>query len=253
MSRNERIVAALLLAIAVAGSALIPRLLASRAASVGVALGPGPGRKVVHAPAIPRQPHRTAPPRAASPLRRTAPAVAPVTPVRPVTVTPAPSAAPVPPQHARPPAPTPAGRAAPAPVAPSAGPPPLAARPQPPAQAVPPNPPAARSQPPLARPPHGAPAAPPHGPPAAPPHGPRPVGCKGAHDLERSDHGRPAPQAPPHPVGSRHRGVGHLAPPAAPAASADHEARPKAWAQARGPRGKGSHGPPAPVAHGRGH
>ena len=54
MSRKERIVAALLLAIAVAGGAVIPRLLTSPAAPRGVALGPTPGRSVVHAPAIPK-------------------------------------------------------------------------------------------------------------------------------------------------------------------------------------------------------
>src|SRR5206468_1855081 len=58
MSRKERLVAALLLAIAVAGGALIPRLLASAPNSLGIALGPGPSRSVVQAPAIPRTRHR---------------------------------------------------------------------------------------------------------------------------------------------------------------------------------------------------
>ena len=56
MSLRERIVAALLLAIAVAGAALVPRLLSAPAGPLGVALGPGPGpaRSVVQAPTIPR-------------------------------------------------------------------------------------------------------------------------------------------------------------------------------------------------------
>ena len=55
MSRKERLVAALLLAVAVAGGALIPRLLASPPTSLGIALGPGPSRSVVQAPAIPQR------------------------------------------------------------------------------------------------------------------------------------------------------------------------------------------------------
>ena len=62
MSGKERLVAALLLAIAVAGGALIPRLLASPPTSLGIALGPGPSRTVVQAPAIPRERHRTVSP-----------------------------------------------------------------------------------------------------------------------------------------------------------------------------------------------
>ena len=67
MSRKERAIAALLLAVAVIGGALIPRLLASPSAPLGIALGPGPGRSVVQAPALPKPAPRTgsraAPPR----------------------------------------------------------------------------------------------------------------------------------------------------------------------------------------------
>ena len=68
MSRKERVFAALLLTVAVAGGASIPRLLASPPTPpLRIALGAGPGRSVVQAPAIPKPPQRAAPPRTISP------------------------------------------------------------------------------------------------------------------------------------------------------------------------------------------
>ena len=66
MSHKERLIAGLLLAIAVAGGAVIPRLLAAPATSLGIALGPGPSRSVVRAPAIPKPSHRAVPRQATS-------------------------------------------------------------------------------------------------------------------------------------------------------------------------------------------
>src|SRR6266480_4092433 len=90
MSGKESLVAALLLAIAVAGGALIPRLLASPPTSLGIALGPGPSRSVVQAPAIPRERHHAAARHAISPPSRAV--AAPIAPVVPITVHPKPSA-----------------------------------------------------------------------------------------------------------------------------------------------------------------
>ena len=68
MSRKERVIAGLLLVVAVAGGALIPRLLASPATPFGIALGPGPGPSVVQAPAAsPKQPHHSVSQPATSP------------------------------------------------------------------------------------------------------------------------------------------------------------------------------------------
>ena len=69
MSRKERVIAALLLAVAVIGGALIPRLLASPSAPLGIALGPGPGRSVVQAPALPKAPHHSSARSIVSPSR----------------------------------------------------------------------------------------------------------------------------------------------------------------------------------------
>ncbi|HZC75323.1 MAG TPA: hypothetical protein VE220_05055, partial [Gaiellaceae bacterium] len=65
MSRTERAIAALLLAIAVAGGALLPRLLSSPPSRIGVALGPSPGRVIVRAPAVPEARHRVTSPKRA--------------------------------------------------------------------------------------------------------------------------------------------------------------------------------------------
>ena len=82
---------------------------------------------------------------------------------------------------------------------------------------------------------------------------PGPAGPKERHDVPGSGHGKGFPQAPPNPVGAHHRGVGHLAPPAARPAPAPPHARPKARPEARQPRGEGGHGPPPPqVTHGNG-
>src|SRR5262245_55386602 len=60
MSRKELLIAGLLLAVAVVGGAVIPRLLASPAAPLGIALGPGPGRSVVQATTISTAHHHAA-------------------------------------------------------------------------------------------------------------------------------------------------------------------------------------------------
>src|SRR3954471_22477097 len=128
MSRKERLVAALLLAIAVAGGALIPRLLASPPTSLGIALGPGPGRSVVQAPAIPRERHRAAPRHTISPPSRVV--AAPIAPVVPITVHPKPSGGLAQPQHAPAPAPaTPTTTTQPSPTPVTPAPSPAAASP----------------------------------------------------------------------------------------------------------------------------
>jgi len=82
MSRTEQVIAAILLAIAVAGGALLPRLLSAPARPFGIALGPGPGRSVIHAQAIPKAPGRAAVPHPTQPQAQvTAGPVAPVVPV----------------------------------------------------------------------------------------------------------------------------------------------------------------------------
>src|SRR5262249_57372604 len=62
MSRKELVIAGLLLAIAIGGGALIPRLLAAPATPLGIALGPGPTPSVVQAPTIPKAKHSTSGP-----------------------------------------------------------------------------------------------------------------------------------------------------------------------------------------------
>jgi hypothetical protein len=251
MSRKERVLAGLLLAIAVAGGALIPRLLASPLNPLGIALGAGPGRSVVQAPAISTAPHRRPPsPRTSSTSSAGSVQVNQVI----ARTTPASAAAPV--KHTAPPpssGPTPAPSPAPTPTpAPSPAPPPtpppvvihataVVVHSTPPGQAkkgliqkrTPPGQekkieadhedatPSAQV-PTTAAKTHGS-------------HGQR----KGAHNLEGSGNGRPASQAPSHPVGPGHRRVGHLATPPQAAAAAAHQARPKARPQDRGPRGDG--------------
>lgn len=279
MSRKERVLAALLLAVAVAGGALIPRLLASPLNPLGIALGPGPGRSVVQAPAIPTPPHHTTPSHRTSSNPRT---TSPVTAVtgQPTTraVTAPPTHAPVPPVTTPNPTPSPTPAPAPAPApepTPAPTPPPIVTGPQAPAAVKHGTPPGHGATPPGhggTPPGHGGGPPPGHGgtPPGhggtPPGHGGTPPGQlkveagakaqatlergrrKGAHDLEGSGHGRPAPQASSHAVGPRHRGVGHLARSAEATAQAAHEARQKARPQARGPGSEGSHGSPPAAA-----
>jgi hypothetical protein len=254
MSRKERLIAGVLLVVAVGGGALIPRLLATPAAPLGVALGQGPGPSVVQAPTIPQTGHHTSQ-RTTSLPRVTAgtPAVA-VTPI------------------ALQPQTTSAGRPKRASVSP----------PAPPAVTVPlnPSPPptqpaAAVRQPPAAIASSGEAKTPPgqakklSGLARTPPgqakklHAPGPpspakhstgAGRRNAHsDLPGSGHGRPDAQTPSHPVGPHHRGVGHLAPPPSRPASPARTGRPQARAEDRGRRGKGGDGTSsAPVAPGNG-
>lgn len=242
MSRKERVLAGLLLAIAVAGGALIPRLLASPLNPLGIALGPGPGRSVVQAPAISTPPHhsvsshRTSPVTGAATSTAVAPVGAttgPVSRTTPTHPTPAPAPAPAP---APPPTPAPSPTPSPAPT-PAPTPAPVVTGPH-------------------------TPAAVQHG--TGPGHKSIPPGLakkiaagslvkqgrrNGAHGVKKSAHDRPDAQASTHSVGPRHRGVGHLAAPAEAAAKAARKARAQARPKARGPRGKGGHGPPpAPVA-----
>jgi hypothetical protein len=228
MSGKERVIAAVLLAVAVAGGASIPRLLSSPPGALSVALGPGPSRSVVQAPAIPNAPHRKVPARVTPPAQPVATVPAPV-------VRPAPKPRPVPAKHVSPPPPPTAALTPPPPPTPTtttttttAPPPPVA---------------------PLSlRPGHG------YGDKNHTHTGPRslaglsPAAKPGRRshggDLEGSGHGRSLSQTPSDAVGPRHRGVGHLAatPPAA--APAAHEAGPPARPQAGGPGGQGSSPPP---------
>src|SRR5262252_8938983 len=110
MSRRERVIAALLLAVAVVGGAVMPRLLASPATALGIALGPSPRPSVVQAPTIPQaprhansgQPTSSVTPR---PVVSSAPAV-------PVVVRPKPAAA-AQPKHVQAPSPAPPAKTAP--------------------------------------------------------------------------------------------------------------------------------------------
>jgi hypothetical protein len=253
MSRKERGVAALLLAIAVVGVALLPRLLSAPAASLGVAIGPGPSRSVVVAPAIPRTPRKAAPPRRVT--RSAEASAAPVAPAKRISLRPAHKPREVPTKKVSPPPPPP-----PPPTTTTPAPPPPPSFQPPP---TPPSPTASIST----RPGHGYgdknhvhtgppghdPAAE-HRPSAAPPAHPTPPQVKPGqrshgHDVPGSTHGRPLPQVPPHPVGARNRHVGRVAKaPARPAPPAA-QARPKARPQAGLPRGEGSPAAP-PLAHG---
>jgi hypothetical protein len=240
MSRTERAIAALLLAVSVAGGALIPRLLSEPAGPVGVALAPGPIRSVVQAPAV-----QPPPPPAA--VRHLQPAVEQrVVPV-----------------HSARPAPTPAKNPAPSPTPPTTPPPaapPPATTPSP--SPPPPSPPSTTPSTPtvlVKSPPrsHAGGTRPGNGygdtnhvhtgPPG---HTPGPA--KPSSNLRGSGHGRPLPQASPNPVGSHGRGVGHLAPAPPAAAAAAPPTGTEARPQAGGPSSQG--GPSAPgVAHGHGH
>jgi hypothetical protein len=236
MSRIERGVAALLLATAVAGGALIPRFLSQPAGPLGTAaLAPrpyaGPSRIVVQAPAVPKPAIR---PRLESP---------PAAQVTPVLLVPAVAPRPV----AKPGAAS--GHHAPSPTSPTT--------------ASQPPPDTTQDMPTVATDLVNSPPA------------PRPTGTKPGNgygdenhvhtgppghvlespksgaDLRGSGHGRGIPQASTHAVGAHHRGVGHLAPPPPTAAQAAPAPGPQARPQGRGQGGHG--GPPPPVAHGHGH
>ena len=237
MSGKERAIAGLLLAVAVAGGALIPRLLSAPAGRIGIALEPGPVRSVVLAPTIPQPTRRAAPPRVAPPAHVAVPSGAPA----PVATVPA--------QPPATPTPAPAKRAF-APSPPPPPPPPPAPPLPPPPPSPPPPPPAAASQA-STRPGHGygdrnhTHTGPRSSDPAGVGRGQRSQG----HDLPGSGHARPV-QVPPHAVGAHDRGVGHLA--AAPPATAPpaHDAGPNARPEARSPGSQ--NGPPPQVAHGHG-
>jgi hypothetical protein len=254
MNRRERIVAALLLAVAVAGGALIPRLLSAPAGPLGVALGPGPslGPSVVQAPAIPK------PPRAQA--RRIAPQAAQPSPIVPTTAKPvarsAVAPAPAPTHHVSSPAKSPPSPS-PAPPA-SSSPPPLPPPPSPPPSV---SAPAARPTPTTT--PSTAGTRPgngygdknhihtgPPGQSAAVSTGAEPPRRSHGHDLEGSGHGRPS-QAPPDSVGVHDRNVGYLQALATAAAQAAAEAGSHAWPQAGVPCHQG-HSPQA-VTHAPGH
>jgi hypothetical protein len=231
MSGKERVIAAVLLAVAVAGGASIPRLLSSPPGALSVALGPGPSRSVVQAPAIPNAPDRKAPAHVARPPQPVATLPAPV-------VRPAPKPRPVPAKHVSPP------------------PPPTTAALTPPPTPTPPTTTTTAPPPPVAplsiRPGHG------YGDKNHTHTGPRslagvsPAAKPGRRshggDLEGSEHGRSLSQTPSDTVGPRHRGLGHLAATSPAAAPPAHEAGPKARPEAGGPGSQGGAVPPPAVA-----
>ena len=279
MSRKERVLASLLLAIAIAGGALIPRLLASPTNPLGIALGPRPGRSVVQAPAISPAPRHQAPAgRTSSTTQPSSGSVArvsgPTTPVSnssPVSHNPAPPTGPEP--NPNPPSPVPTPSPTPSPSPAPLQPPVAIHSPAAVTPFVPPGhggtPPGQGGTPPGHETPPGHGGTPPgravkvgagassHASPE-PTKSPakseaKPGRRKGTDDLSGSGRGRPVSQAPSHAVGPRHRRVRHLAPSAKAAAPAAHKARPKARPKDRGTRGKGGHGSTqAPVTPGHG-
>ena len=227
MSGKERAIAAFLLAIAVGGGALIPRLLSSAPRPLGIALGPGPGRSVVQAPAIAKAPPHVAPaPTYAAPPAEPAPQS-----IARVTVKPAPKRSAVPPRHASTPPPAPPTTSSPSP-APTAPTPTTTVSQSPqalsPASTRPGNGNGDRNHVHTGPPGHAAEAA-----------------GQGS-DLRGSGHGKGHAQASSHTVGSHDRGVGHLATAPAGAAPASHAAGPKARPDAGNPHVQGS--PPQAVA-----
>ena len=269
MSVKERVIAGLLLAVAVAGGALIPRLLTSPATPLGIAFGPGPGPSVVQAPRITEARDRAASRRATPPPSRTA--TAPTASPTPAAArpTPAPAASTANPKHAPTPPPTPTT------TTPTPTPPPTTTTTPAPTQAPAVSPPSPHPPPQ----PGGATAPTPTGqqtsghwqrhrghagwrPPVHWP--PSPRGHLGGpnvpqrrrnpgHDLPGSGHGTQPPQAPSFPVGHHHRGVGHLAPPPTGATPAARHTRPQARTRLASRCGQGRHGPPPQVAQGHGH
>ena len=256
MSGKERVIAALLLAVAVAGGALIPRLLASPSAPLGIALGPESGRSVVQAPAIPKPSRHNS--SRSNPSSRTAVRLSPVAQSVPASVGHHGSGPSVKPPANPSPPPSPPSTPPPSSPPPSS-PPPSTPPPSPPPPTTTPSPPPALMPPTATRPGHGygdknhTHTGPPgHADPPA--HATKPVRRSHGADLPGSGHGRKAPQAAPHAVGHHHRRVGRVAPAASGAAAHAHEARPKTRPKARGPRGKGRRGahPPQQVTHGHG-
>ena len=219
MSRTERVIATLLLAIAVAGGAVMPRLLSAPSRNFGSGFAPDSGRSVVRLSAIPLPVRHAPAPPVAQPAEATA---RPVAPVVPAAVPPSQSGA-AHAGHVR----APRSSRAVTPLEPSSGPSPLAAGPQTPATITPAVKPA--HEPPSGHQPEDKPGR----------RGPGP-------DVPGSRHG-PPPQVPAHPVGARHRHVGRVAKaparPAAPAPKAGPKARPKAG------RPSGKSDPPPAVAH----
>src|SRR5215471_14009704 len=123
MKGLERAIAALLLAVAVAGGALIPRLLSVPARPLGVPLGPGPSRVVVQAPAITKARRQATPSHKPQPAA-TVPPAASAAPGGPVVAQPSPEAVPTSkPQH-RSPRPSPPPTKSPPPPPPPKPPPP---------------------------------------------------------------------------------------------------------------------------------
>ena len=265
MSRKELLIAGLLLVVAVVGGASIPRLLASPATSLGIALGPGPGRSVVQAPTITKQPSVVR--RQASSPVSGASAVS-LAPVASETAQSTPAASAAHPKHAASPPPEPTVPTAPSPTPSPAQPPAAIKRPSapatPPGQGKTPPGQAKKSlehetaPPGLAKTPPGQAKTPPGQAKTPPGHGPRAI--HGRHnkptvtperqDLPGSGHGAPVSQTPPHALGSHHRRVGHLAPSSTRPASPAPGGRPKARPEAREPGGKGGNRPappPAPV------
>jgi hypothetical protein len=262
MSGTERMVAALLLAVAVTGGALIPRLLSAPAGPVGVGLAVGPGvagGSVVQAPAIPNASHRT--------VTRSTPrpqGASPASLLQPIATNPPAGGGATPPSEPahHPSAPPPSSPPPPSPPPPSpppsSPPPPSTPPPSPPPTSPPPTSPPPAAQTPPTRPGHGygdknhVHTGPP-GHQGHPSSQVKPARRSHGADLEGSGHGRKAPQAPSHAVGHHHRPVGHMAAPASGSTAHGHESRPKTRPEARGPRGKGGHGSaPPPVAPGHG-
>jgi len=273
MSRKERVIAGLLLVVAVLGGAVLPRLLASPATTLGIALGPSPGPSIVQAPTIHTTPRHVTARHTLSPV----PAGIAVSsaPVTPVVVQPKPAASTATPKHVPAPSPAPPATATPPSPAPLPAPPPaqlpaatahqgstsntppghaktppgLAKKPSPRNETPPVHattPPGHAKTPPANAKPLRAPGPPPSAKPET-----APGRSNGAHDLRGSGHGRPV-KTPPHAVGSHHRGVGHLAPPPAGSAQAAPGGGPQARPKARGPRSKSGVEPPPQVANGHG-
>jgi hypothetical protein len=227
MSGKERAIAAFLLAIAVGGGALIPRLLSAAPKPLGIALGPGPAApSVVRAPAIPRAPHHAAP----TPTRVAPPAEPAPQSIARITVKPAPK--PVAPRSAS--TPRPASPTTSSPPPPPLPPPPSTATTTPTPQALSPA---------STRPGNGQ-GDKNHVHTGPPGHAPEAAGK--SSDLRGSGHGKGHAQASSHTVGPHDRGVGHLATPPSAAAPGAHAAGPKARPDAGNQGSQGS--PPQAVA-----
>src|SRR6516162_1875362 len=98
MRQMERVIAALLLAVAViVGGVLIPRLLSGPAIPLGVPVAPSPVPVVVHGSAIPKAPrHSTLPHATPTPARAAAGSLTPIVRGVRVAAQPAPNSAPAP-------------------------------------------------------------------------------------------------------------------------------------------------------------